>query len=392
MNRTLKLIRYAKLDSGWRRGAVVLTRNGKLKHPYMKVAGRETEAEQGRYKIVRYEGNKPIYTDLGNDPVDALARYRAEEMKLNARRAAGDAGLSIAEPEPEPKTRTLKQDADAFLRMHKSLPHRSDDSVRVYTQVTTTFLAHCQCKAAADVTQTEVINWYGAMKDKGYSDRTRANLYLSLRGFLRYCGVDPAKIIDRGTHKLLKQYTRKTPNMYTPEQVQALIDASTDSNRALLWDFLYKTGLRDSEVQMVTRHDLHGLDTEQPMLHVKERDEYGRIKDAEERELELHPTLVAPIKAWLKENPGKTLLFGTMRDKPDTKMLLALKVTARRAGLNPSEFTLHRFRRTYVSRMLVASGGDLRSVMMRSGHSDLQSVMRYLAPSATMRAALSQAF
>ena len=56
------------------------------------------------------------------------------------------------------------------------------------------------------------------------------------------------------------------------------------------------------------------------------------------------------------------------------------------------EFTLHRFRRTYTTRMLRASGGDLRSVMERTGHSDLASVMRCLEPQAEFRAAVAQAF
>ena len=104
-------------------------------------------------------------------------------------------------------------------------------------------------------------------------------------------------------------------------------------------------------------------------------------------------------------NPNKLLLFGTDGDKQDRKMLRALKRDARRAGLNCGhckgclsrnnechEFTLHRFRRTYVTRMLVATGGDLSTVMKQSGHSDLKSVMRYLAPKSQLTSALLQAF
>jgi integrase len=88
-----------------------------------------------------------------------------------------------------------------------------------------------------------------------------------LRGFLRYCGADPAQIVTKGTHKLLKQFTRRVPNTYTPEQVRALIEASIDKQTALIWDFLYKTGLRKSEVQMITRDDLHGLESDHPAIN-----------------------------------------------------------------------------------------------------------------------------
>ena len=366
--------------------------------------GSEIPCPNGRYQIVRYAGTKKLYTDLGNEPADALAQFKAAESKQNVRVAAVRAGIELVEDDSTRKT--IKQYAADFLEMHKDLPHRSGDSISRYKTITDTFLSQCKARYPEDATKEDVIRWCGYLqRELNYTDRTRADRYLSLRGFLRYCGVNPGKLIDRGTHNLLKKYTKREPDMYTPEVVAKLVECSTNPSRALLWDFLYKTGLRDSEAQHVTRYDLHGLDAAEPMLHVKERDELGHIKDSEERMIELHPSLVPKLKKWLDENPAKKLLFGTIRDMPDTKMLLALKVTARRAGLNCGhcagclskrkeckEYTLHRFRRTYTTRMLVACGGDLRSVMKRTGHSDLASVMRYLAPSAHVRKAVATAF
>ena len=99
MNRTLKLVRYAKLDKGWRRCPAVIQPNGKIKHPYMRVSGAEVLAPEGRYQIVRYEGSNPVYLDLGNDPTDALNRYKAEQGKQDARLAAIAAGWQIATPD-----------------------------------------------------------------------------------------------------------------------------------------------------------------------------------------------------------------------------------------------------------------------------------------------------
>ena len=406
MNRTLSLVRYAAIDGkGWRRGPAVLTKNGHLKADAMILSGVEFLAPNGRFQIVRYEASRPVYTDLGNDPKEALRLFRAAEGKLEAQRMAEAAGLQVIS-EDDPRRKTLRSCAADFLKMHRHLPHRSDDSLRVYTQVTSRFLGSTKARYPEDVTKEDVIAWHASLRNTlRYSDRTASDRYTSLRGFLRYCGIDPDQLIPKNVDGLLKKYTRQKVNTYTPETVEKLIAASTDDDRALLWDFAYKTGLRDSELQMVTRYDLHGLDTDAPMLHVKERDEYGQIKDAEERKIEVHPSLVPKLRNWLKDNPKKVLVFGTKAEKPDTKMLKALKVTARRAGLNCGhckgclgknnecrEFTLHRFRRTYTTRMLRASGGDLRSVMERTGHSDLASVMRCLEPQAEFRAAVAQAF
>jgi len=69
-----------------------------------------------------------------------------------------------------------------------------------------------------DITQEDVILWCGYMqRELGYEPpRTRADRYMSLRGFLRYCGVDPGKLIDREPIPA-QEIHQKEPNMYEPE-------------------------------------------------------------------------------------------------------------------------------------------------------------------------------
>jgi site-specific recombinase XerD len=57
-----------------------------------------------------------------------------------------------------------------------------------------------------------------------------------------------------------------------------------------------------------------------------------------------------------------------------------LKAVAVRAGLNPENFWLHKFRATFATWHLWA-GIDLRTVQQWLGHSDMESTMRYLKPS-----------
>ena len=57
-----------------------------------------------------------------------------------------------------------------------------------------------------------------------------------------------------------------------------------------------------------------------------------------------------------------------------------LKAAAKRAGVNPDEFWLHKFRATFATWHLW-SGVDLRTVQQWLGHSDMESTMRYLKPS-----------
>jgi integrase len=416
MNSTLSLVRYAKLENGWRRGKIIKQPNGKIKHPFMQVGGVATEAPQGRYQILRYEGTRPIYNDLGNEPSEAMSRFKAEVAKAAKRaeaiKAAEKAGLRIEEEKPVEGdgVRSLASLRTDFLEMHANLPHRSNDSLSRYTLVTRTFLEKCRAKYPTQVKIDDVTRWAGYIQQElGYADRGRSNMYTDLRSFLRYCDIDPVKLIPKGNHKLLKAYTQKKPNQYTPEQVAALIDAALDDNEALLWDFAHKVGPRDSELKMITRDDLYGLTTKEATVHIRERDEYGNIKDAEERVIELHKSLVPRLKKWLKDNPDLRLLFGTESDKPNEHLLRTLKRTAHRAKLNCGrcegckkfgrnadsgceQFTLHKFRRTFGTTMLKATKGDLPAVMLRAGWSDAATAMRYMAPAESVRKALDDAF
>jgi site-specific recombinase XerD len=59
-------------------------------------------------------------------------------------------------------------------------------------------------------------------------------------------------------------------------------------------------------------------------------------------------------------------------------MLRRLKMTAKRAGLNPDDCWLHKFRANYATTLLRA-GVDIRTVAAQLGHKSLAPTMRYLA-------------
>ena len=65
---------------------------------------------------------------------------------------------------------------------------------------------------------------------------------------------------------------------------------------------------------------------------------------------------------------------------PKLDFLDCLKAVAERAGLEPENFWLHKFRATYATWALW-DGVDLRTVQQWLGHKDMESTMRYLKPS-----------
>jgi integrase/recombinase XerD len=57
--------------------------------------------------------------------------------------------------------------------------------------------------------------------------------------------------------------------------------------------------------------------------------------------------------------------------------MLLIKRTVERAGLDPTEHYLHKFRATFATTCLQA-GADFKTVQRWLGHTDLASTMRYL--------------
>ena len=77
------------------------------------------------------------------------------------------------------------------------------------------------------------------------------------------------------------------------------------------------------------------------------------------------------------ETPRSKLLFSTKTGAPDRHMLEKLRAIAKRAGLDPSHFWLHKFRATYAVGRLRA-GVDVDTVREWLGHKDSESLRAYL--------------
>ena len=102
-------------------------------------------------------------------------------------------------------------------------------------------------------------------------------------------------------------------------------------------------------------------------------------KAYKEREIPIPARLVSLLRDLKARRGDKTcpLVFSTKGCNAKMDFLDCLKRVAERAGLNPEDCWLHKFRATFATWALWA-GVDLRTVQSWMGHSDLESTMRYL--------------
>ena len=150
-----------------------------------------------------------------------------------------------------------------------------------------------------------------------------------------------------------------------------------------------KCGLRDQELMHLEFTDLNW---EAKTLRVRAKEAWGLLPKAwEQRDIPIPDDLLEELRQWQKDRAGQAMVLGTRNRKPNTKLLRTLKRLVHRTGLNCGrcercrkrnecqEYTLHRFRRTYLTTLL-RNGIDLRTVQAYAGHKDIASTRRYLTP------------
>ena len=236
-----------------------------------------------------------------------------------------------------------------------------------------------------EVDESAMLRFQGWLRQHGNGPRTIYNKISNVRGFFLWLGVDK-KRLGR------KPVVEKTiPRAYSRDEVSSLLGAA-DEYMTVVLDVLRMAGLREAEAVYLQWQD---IDFKSGMLHVRSKPKDGfTIKDREQRDVPMPPELIASLREWKTKHKGKTWVLGSRNDRPNKKLLLHMKWTARRAGLNCGrcdgckarrecqQFTLHSWRRTYATR-LAQGGMDARSIMALMGHADIQTTMRYLAPMET---------
>jgi integrase/recombinase XerD len=210
------------------------------------------------------------------------------------------------------------------------------------------------------------------LREKGQADRTVRNKFENVITFLK-----AQKILGIAEKGDWPRFVEKAVKVYEKDTLDTLFEAC-DADERLWYEFFLMTGMREQEVMHCSWSDVN---LKGATITVRANPKYGfSPKNYEEREIPIPEKLVMRLTAW-KEKSDKTcgLVFPTSGCKPKLDFLDCLKAIVKRAGLNPNDFILHRFRATFCTWHL-RSGTDLRTVQHWMGHKDLESTMRYLKP------------
>jgi len=380
-NKKVVLIRLCKTEKGWRRYRAVIGKNGRVKPGFVIVDGKERKYPNGRYQLRTYVGSRMIYRDAGENAAAALTAQTKTEHLLQAKVAAKEAGVKIEEV---PGRLSLTRELNRFVQAAED--RGSNSAAAVYRTAADEFLRIVGKTFADEITPEDILLHQRGLRKRGCEQRTIANRHACITAFLRFCKLDvktlaPAK----------PKFEKTVPEVYATEELRTFFGSIKDEHLYLIFEILLKCGLREQEAVYLTWEN---IDFATGTLRVRSKPEFDfKIKDKEERDLPIPADLLRRLKSYREQHPAGRLVTGTSTDKPNHNLLRTLKRLVKAAGLNCGQcagckthkecerWWLHKFRATCITRLL-QSGMDLRTVMKFSGHSDLESVMRYLSPAA----------
>lgn len=377
-NRKVTLQMYVKTEGGWRRYPAVIGKNGRIRPNFALVNGEPKHFAEGHYEIKSYIGGKTQQKNVGTDAQVAEQARDQEARMLSIRHDAKSIGVKILE---EPDRLNLRKMADKFVSSAEG--RGSYEAAEVYRYAVDEFLASTQAVWVDELTSDDIGRYQHGLRKRGLADRTISNRHAHVMSFFRSCRLDPKVLAP---HK--PKYEKKLPQIYSVSQMRDFFASLKKDYHRVVYGLALQCGLREQEIMHVKWTNLNTTDK---VLEVRSALEWGfRVKDKEEREIPLPEDLLSLLDSYRKQNTKKILVCGTASDKPNTKLLRTLKRLVYNASLNCGacdgckrkecgEWYLHRFRSTYITRLLRA-GIDVRTIMRLSGHADLDTILKYMRP------------
>jgi integrase len=367
-NREVNLTKRVQTPQGTRYCRVVQSANGRVKPDVVLVNGREERHPEGAYYLEWYEGSKRIRLSVGKNAADASARRQRKEAELNA----VNNGVAVVPENGQNGHRSLAATIADYLEDIKL--SKKPKTHAAYSTALSYFAESCHKLNLADIERKDMLRFAAFLRDeKEQSPRSTYNKFENVMTFLKAQGI--RGLVNKNDWP---RFVEEEPEVYEQTELDKLLAACDDEER-LWFEFFLMTGMREQEVMHCYWSDINFAAS---TVRVSHKPDLGWTPKAyKEREIPIPEKLVASLKAHrAKSDKPCKLVFPTAGCRPKLDFLDCLKDVAERAGLEPENFWLHKFRATFATWSLWA-GVDLRTVQQWLGHKDMESTMRYLKPS-----------
>jgi integrase/recombinase XerD len=373
MNTTVNLFKRVQTATGLRCCPVVESANGRIKPHAVMVDGIEEKHLEGAYYISWYEGRRVKRLSVGPDPIEAKNRRDRKAAELQALAK----GVAVVTEKSRNGHRSIQTAIAEFLEGVKLQVRGNTKKPKTFAAYDTSlryFAESCSKLYLEDLDRRDLQKFAAYLhEEKELHARTCWNKFANVMSFLKAQKI--SGLAEKGDWPT---YTEEVPEIYEQEDLDALFKACDDEERLWFEFFLY-TGMREQEVMHCYWRDVNFKASTVKVTHKPDRG--WTPKAYKERTIPIPDSLISRLKARkARVNGSCELIFPTKGCNPKLDFLDCLKAVAERAGLDPRDFWLHKFRATFATRLLRALNGDFASGQKVLGHSDVESTMRYWRP------------
>jgi integrase/recombinase XerD len=366
-NKEVNLTKRVLVDGQYRTCPPLYSDNGRIKQDWVLVNGRPEQHKEGNYWLRWREGKKHVRRSVGKNAADAVAQQLRQEQILRSK-ALGVEVVEADDSNPSSLAASVLDYLAEIKLTKKAKTHAA------YQRSLDLFAEACHKPRVENIDRRDMLHFSAFLRDKkDFEPRTVWNKFSNVMSFLKAQGVR-----NLVTKNDWPKFTEDEPEVYEQEDLAPFF-AVCDEEELLWFKFFLQTGMREQEVTHFSWSDINFV---RGIVSVRYKAEYGFSPKAYKgREIPIPDALVARLKAHkAKADKGCGLVFPTSGCKPKLNFLDDCKAVAERAGLDPAEYWLHKFRATFATGALW-KGVDLSTVQQWLGHSDMESTMRYLKPS-----------
>lgn len=241
---------------------------------------------------------------------------------------------------------------------------KSPNTAKAYSISLKQFQSVCTKTYLSEITVDDLKDFVGHLKHESLNDCTIANRVRNVTTFLRSGGITNINLECKANEKIVRTYSEA--------ELEALFAATTPEEH-LIFSFFLQSGAREGEVSHAYKDDIGWHDG---VYTVRARNGWVS-KGRRDREVPIPDSLLIALREHVKKSPNSDLLLPGPDGKPQ-RFLHMLKKLAVRAGLDPKDCILHRFRKTFAT-LHHRRGVTVRTLQTWLGHASLETTMLYLA-------------
>jgi integrase/recombinase XerD len=263
-----------------------------------------------------------------------------------------------------------------FLKFEKGLSNHSIDS---YLLDLKDFLSFID-KKITDIEIEQYYSYISVLKDLGLSNKTLARRRASIRNFYQFLEEIENIHSNLNWDQLPSiSYQQNIPDILSIDEMLHLIDSvQVDSlltrRNKLMFEVLYATGMRVSELIAFSIHD---ISYDEQVIHIigkGKKHRYVPIYESLVNDLNIFIQTVLPL---MKKDKGNDSIFVNRFGNPLSRMgiLKIIKKACLAAGIT-KKVSPHVFRHSYATHLL-EGGANLRIVQVLLGHSSINTTQIY---------------